>query len=204
MTTTKVARDHLKAFVERIERLAEEKKAIADDIKSVYAEAKANGFDTAAIRAVVKLRKLDVDERKEQEAILETYLHALGMLDESPARSALSALSFDRASRESVMDALKDIVPENGEVIIKMGAGAPLRLSRDAKGKPKVEEITVEEADDVRPGKKLRGPKKGADVLTLVPKSERDRIAEIVADRAEQQSDEKRARETEEEPEPVG
>jgi uncharacterized protein (UPF0335 family) len=74
------AKDHLRAFVERIERLEEEKKAIADDVREVYAEAKANGFDTKALRAIVRLRKQDVDERKEQEAILETYLHALGML----------------------------------------------------------------------------------------------------------------------------
>lgn len=82
-TTTaapRVAKDHLKAFVERIERLEEEKKTIADDIRDVYAEAKGNGFDVKALRAVVRLRKQDSDERKEQEAILETYLHALGML----------------------------------------------------------------------------------------------------------------------------
>jgi len=74
------AKDHLKAFVERIERLEEEKKAIADDIRDVFAEAKANGFDVKALRSVVRLRKQDINERKEQEAILETYLHALGML----------------------------------------------------------------------------------------------------------------------------
>jgi uncharacterized protein (UPF0335 family) len=79
--TTRFAKDHLKAFVERVERLEEEKKTIADDIKDVYAEAKANGFDVKALRAVVRLRKQDADERKEQEAILETYLLALGMLD---------------------------------------------------------------------------------------------------------------------------
>jgi uncharacterized protein (UPF0335 family) len=77
---TRFAKDHLKAFVERIERLEEEKKALADDIRDVYGEAKANGFDAKALRAVVRLRKMDADERKEQDAILETYLHALGML----------------------------------------------------------------------------------------------------------------------------
>ncbi|HKA75377.1 MAG TPA: DUF2312 domain-containing protein [Xanthobacteraceae bacterium] len=77
---TRFAKDHLKAFVERIERLEEEKKALADDVRDVYAEAKANGFDTKALRSVIRLRKQDVDERKEQEAILETYMHALGML----------------------------------------------------------------------------------------------------------------------------
>jgi uncharacterized protein (UPF0335 family) len=75
------AKDHLKAFIERIERLEEEKKALSDDIKDVYAEAKGNGFDVKALRQVVRLRKQDADERKEQELILETYLQALGMLN---------------------------------------------------------------------------------------------------------------------------
>jgi uncharacterized protein (UPF0335 family) len=74
------AKDQLKAFIERVERLEEEKKAIADDIRDVYAEAKGNGFDVKTLRVVVRLRKQDANERKEQEAILETYLHALGML----------------------------------------------------------------------------------------------------------------------------
>jgi uncharacterized protein (UPF0335 family) len=76
---TRFAKDHLKAFVERVERLEEEKKAIADDIRDVYGEAKANGFDIKALRAIVRLRKQDADERREQASILETYMHALGM-----------------------------------------------------------------------------------------------------------------------------
>jgi uncharacterized protein (UPF0335 family) len=79
-TAHRFAKDQLKAFVERVERLEEEKKAIADDIRDVYAEAKGNGFDVKTLRVVVRLRKQDMNERKEQEAILETYLHALGML----------------------------------------------------------------------------------------------------------------------------
>jgi uncharacterized protein (UPF0335 family) len=78
---TRFAKDHLKAFIERIERLEEEKKAIADDIKDVFAEAKANGFDVKAMRVVIRMRKQDADERKEHEAILDTYLLALGMAD---------------------------------------------------------------------------------------------------------------------------
>ena len=77
---TRFAKDHLRAFVERVERLEEEKKAIADDIRDVYAEAKGSGFDVKALRTIVRMRKQDADERKEQEAILETYLQALGML----------------------------------------------------------------------------------------------------------------------------
>ena len=77
--STRFAKDHLKAFVERVERLEEEKKAISDDIRDVYAEAKANGFDTKALRTIVRMRKLDTDERREQQEVLDTYLHALGM-----------------------------------------------------------------------------------------------------------------------------
>jgi uncharacterized protein (UPF0335 family) len=71
--------DQLKAFIERVERLEEEKKAIGSDIRDVYSEAKANGFDVKALRTIVRLRKQDIEERKEQEAILATYMHALGM-----------------------------------------------------------------------------------------------------------------------------
>ena len=76
---TRFAKDQLKAFVERVERLEEEKKALSDDIRDVYAEAKGNGFDVKALRTIVRLRKLDTDERREQQEVLDTYLHALGM-----------------------------------------------------------------------------------------------------------------------------
>ena len=82
-----VARDQLRSIVERVERLEEEKKAIADDIKEVYAEAKANGFDTKTLRTVVRLRKQEAAERQEQEAMLDLYLHALGMIPETTADS---------------------------------------------------------------------------------------------------------------------
>ncbi|MEX0752548.1 MAG: DUF2312 domain-containing protein [Xanthobacteraceae bacterium] len=78
--STRFAKDQLKAVVQRVEKLEEEKKAIADDIRDVYAEAKAHGFDVKALRTIVRLRKQDADERKEQETILETYMNALGML----------------------------------------------------------------------------------------------------------------------------
>lgn len=71
--------DQLKSFVERIEHLTDEKKGIADDIKDVYAEAKANGYDTKGLRAVVKLRAMDRNERQSMEAIVETYKNALGI-----------------------------------------------------------------------------------------------------------------------------
>ena len=74
-----VAAGQLRAFIERIERLEEEKKTISDDIRDVYAEAKGTGFDTKVMRQVIRLRKKDKAERQEEEAILDLYLHALGM-----------------------------------------------------------------------------------------------------------------------------
>ncbi|MCF3932170.1 DUF2312 domain-containing protein [Acuticoccus sp. M5D2P5] len=74
-----VAGDQLRAIVERIERLEEEKQGIADDIKDVYAEAKANGFDAKVLRQIVRLRKQEPNERQEHEAILDLYMQALGM-----------------------------------------------------------------------------------------------------------------------------
>jgi len=74
-----IAADELRLLIERIERLEEEKKAMADDIRDVYAEAKARGYDGKAMRAVVRLRKMETHVRQEAEAILDTYKAALGL-----------------------------------------------------------------------------------------------------------------------------
>ncbi|GGD05227.1 DUF2312 domain-containing protein [Pyruvatibacter mobilis] len=74
-----IARDQLKSIVERVERLEEEKAALAADIRDVYAEAKGNGYDVKALRRVVRERKLDRAEFQEQEAIIDLYRHALGL-----------------------------------------------------------------------------------------------------------------------------
>jgi uncharacterized protein (UPF0335 family) len=76
----RVAADELRLLIERAERLEEEKKGIADDIKDVMAEAKSRGYDVKAIRKILAIRKKKREEYQEEEAILETYLHALGML----------------------------------------------------------------------------------------------------------------------------
>jgi uncharacterized protein (UPF0335 family) len=70
---------HLRAFIERVERLEEEKKALADDIKDVYAEAKGNGFDVKIMRKIIAIRRVDRDKRREEEEILGLYLSALGI-----------------------------------------------------------------------------------------------------------------------------
>lgn len=84
MTETSVAQDQLTAFIERIERMEEEKAAITEDIKEIYAEAKGNGFDTGIIRQIVRIRKQDANERLEKEALLELYMSALGMVTAPP------------------------------------------------------------------------------------------------------------------------
>ena len=79
MAEDTVAADQLRLFIERIERLEEEKKGIADDVKDVYAEAKANGYDTKTMRAIVRLRRMETHVRQEADALLETYRSALGL-----------------------------------------------------------------------------------------------------------------------------
>jgi len=74
-----VAGERLRSFVERIERLEEEKKALADDIREVYAEAKGTGFDTKVLRQVIRLRAMDSSDRNEMEELIETYKRALDM-----------------------------------------------------------------------------------------------------------------------------
>ena len=91
---TRFAKDQLKAIIERIERLEEEKKTISDDIRDVYAESKGNGFDVKALRTIIRKRKQDAQERAEQDAIVETYMHALGMLADTP----LGQSAINRAS----------------------------------------------------------------------------------------------------------
>jgi uncharacterized protein (UPF0335 family) len=79
-TSQTVAAGQLRAFIERIERLTEEKDSVSTDIKEVYAEAKGTGFDTKAIRKIVSMRKKDAAERQEEESILELYKNALNMI----------------------------------------------------------------------------------------------------------------------------
>ena len=84
-----IAGDRLRSFIERIERLEDERRALGDDIREVYSEAKGAGFDVKIMRQIVRIRKLDENERDEQEALLETYMAALGMTgDDAKKRAA--------------------------------------------------------------------------------------------------------------------
>lgn len=85
------AKEHLRSFVERIERLEEEKAALTSDISEVYSEAKGQGFDTKIMREVVRLRKLDKAQFQERQELLDLYMHALGMLADTPLGEAALA-----------------------------------------------------------------------------------------------------------------
>lgn len=86
MTDHGIARDQLRAFIERVERLREERKAIDDDVKEVFAEAKGQGFNVLAIKHIIKVRAQDVNARAEFEAIVDLYMGALGMIDATHAQ----------------------------------------------------------------------------------------------------------------------
>ena len=80
-----IAGERLRSFIERIERLEEEKRALGEDIKEVFAEAKGSGFDTKIMRQIIKIRRMDKDDLDEQETLLDVYRRALGMLPEESA-----------------------------------------------------------------------------------------------------------------------
>lgn len=201
-TMKKAAQAEIKSFMERIERLEEERKELGDDIRSVYAEAKSAGFDTKALRALIKLRKKDANERAEEEALLDAYMHAVGMATEAPLFAAVGAMGTDTAARDQVIEAFKLLVPATGEVVVKMG-GNPVRLWRDDKGRAHAEDFVEPAAAPVeKTGKALKAP---ATVLKMVPKDKGPSEEEIkrIADDAEARSARVKQQSTEQPTEPT-
>ncbi len=95
-----VSADQLKAFIERIERLEEEKASISEDIKDTYGEAKAVGYDGKTMRQIIKIRKMDQDDFQEQEALLDTYMNALKMIPGSGVKAETPEMTANGASSE--------------------------------------------------------------------------------------------------------
>ena len=124
----------LKTFVDRIERLEADKAAVLDDIKIVYAEVKARGFVPKILRHVIQRRKAKPVDVAEAETLRDLYLDLLGMgRKEAPLFRHVGLMGVDVGARESVIAALKQLVPEGGEIIVKAG-GTPVRLWRDKDG----------------------------------------------------------------------
>lgn len=140
-----IAGEELRAFIERVERLREEKKAIADDEKAVMAEAKARGFDTKMIRHCIKVRSATPSELEEARALEDLYLSALGIQSELPLFRSIDQMNVDITAKEQVIEALKHLVPSHGAIVVEAG-GTPLRLSRDETG-----EVTVTEVERSTP-----------------------------------------------------
>jgi uncharacterized protein (UPF0335 family) len=114
MAEGNVAADELRLLIERVERLEEEKKAISDDVKDVYAEAKARGYDTKTMRAIVRLRKMETQARQEAELLLDTYKSALGM---DFAETPLGRAAVDRAGADDLVSLAKKIIANGGTVV---------------------------------------------------------------------------------------
>lgn len=129
-----VSGEQLRSFVERIERIREEKKSMTDDEKLVFAEAKSSGFDPKYMKAILKLRAVPPSERQEHEAMLEMYAAAMGMASEAPLFRHIEGMSRDNMAREAVVQALKLMVPEDGEITIRVGQGSRMRIWRDKNG----------------------------------------------------------------------
>lgn len=145
-----VSGQQLQAFVERIERLREQKKQIGEDEKLVFAELKATGFSPARVRDVLKRRAAKPADIEEAQAQLDMYLHALGMATETPLFRAVGNMSVDLAARDEVIAAFKLLVPTEGEIIVKIGA-QPVRLWRDKDGEAHAEDVIERPREAPRP-----------------------------------------------------
>src|SRR4051812_14182991 len=108
------AAEKLKSFIERIERLAEERKELGDEQRALFAEAKADGFDPASMRRVIKRRQKDAGEIAEWDAVDDAYMHALGMAKDNPLHVQVAAMARDGLGRDELIAALQKLVPVNG------------------------------------------------------------------------------------------
>lgn len=190
---TSTADTRLKAYLERIESIEADRTDLGDDLKAVYAELKADGFEPKAVRAMVKRRKKDPAALAEAETILHSYMVAVGMATDRQLHDAVRAMAGDELARDEVIESFKMLVPVNGEIIARIG-GEPMRIWRDEAGNAYAA-VFVPPKPVERAGK---GPKPSATVLSIVPKD----WVQSAADAAE-----KRSRgdvpSDEDEPEPV-
>ncbi|MEM8822068.1 MAG: DUF2312 domain-containing protein [Pseudomonadota bacterium] len=150
----RISQAELRSFVERIERREADKKDVTDDIAAIYAEAKAKGYTTKYIRAVVKLRKKAPSERDENAAMMDLYQEAMGIASEAPLFAHLQGMAADDLARDKVIDGLKLVVPKDGEITVKIGKGKRVRIWRDKAG------VHDEEVQDA-PARRASSPSAG-------------------------------------------
>ncbi|MBL4757538.1 MAG: DUF2312 domain-containing protein [Rhizobiales bacterium] len=157
-----LAGNQLRGLIERIEELDVKAKAISADKKIVFAEAKSNGFNTIIMKNMIKRRKMKPHDLEEHDNLMDLYGHALGMLPEPPLFRAVGQMAVDTKARESVIDALRQLVPQSGEIIVKIG-DQPVRMTRDKDGNAVVTDYTEPRA---------ASPYTGSDSNALRPKPE--------------------------------
>lgn len=146
-----VSGKQLMEFIERIERIREQKKDLADGEKLVFAELQAAGFNAPTVRNVLKRRQAKPADLEEAQQLLDMYLHACGMAGEAPLFRAIGMMSVDLSARDQVIEAFKQLVPHEGEIIVKIGK-QPVRLYRDADGEAQAEDVV----DTPKPSSKPR------------------------------------------------
>lgn len=141
--------EKLRGFLERIEEVQARKADLGKIETMVFAEAKAAGFNTRAVRRVLKIRKMRPADRQENDEILTLYLEAVGMSAQPATFRAIAAMGGDALSREALIEALKQLAPQSGDYIVRAG-GDPIRIWRDETGTPKAEPIAFLEEIDPR------------------------------------------------------
>lgn len=135
----------LRSFIERLERLDEQKKELSKDRTAVVAEAKSAGFDGPALNRLIRRRKAKPHDLAEADTLDDLYRHSVGMDAEPPLFRQLEAMSKQSVAAEKLLEAFKLFVPPSGEIILTVG-GKKLRIWRDKDGKPQSEDYVAPEA----------------------------------------------------------
>ncbi|MFW2346385.1 DUF2312 domain-containing protein [Brevundimonas nasdae] len=150
------------SIIERVESVMAAKQTMSDDIAAILAEAKFRGFVPKAIRHVIKVRAMKPHDRQESEAIISTYMHAIGEESEAPLFRHVNQMAVDIASRDQVAEAMKRFVPSNGSIIIEAG-GKGVKLTRDGDGEVTSRDLATPwpDASGARPAA-APAPKRGS------------------------------------------
>ena len=182
----------LNGIISEIERVRDRKKQIGDQEKEIFAAAKAKGYDPKTIRRILTVRSQDTQQREQAEALFDSYMHAIGMAEDLPLFRAVGLMGVDVTIGEQVVEALSQLVPIAGEIVVKVGA-ARIRLYRDKDGQAHAEEAIESKPLDPRYESRVTGSSEPATVYPPSPRARglsKEAIARIV-ERAEAAAAEK-------------
>lgn len=171
-----VSGEMLRSFVERLERLKQQKKGLTADEGVVKAEIKAAGLDPKLVLQCLKVRAATPSEMQEAEALKDMYLSALGLLPEPPLFRAVGLIDVDTAARESVVEAMKRFVPVNGSIVVKAEGGKPMELKRGADGIVTVSEVVERAKPDPSPAAAPTRARKPAEPVPEASDEEAERL----------------------------